>query len=211
MLDRAYSHDQITRLLSSSEFSAKDLWHLVKPLVRSHQHEEACLIFDDFIIEKPYTDESELITWHFDHSKGKSVKGIGLLTAFYHTQSKEHTTALRIPVGYELIRKPIEYCEIKTRKHKRMAEVTKNEQLRRMMLQCIRNDVVFRYVLGDSWFAASENMEYIHDKKKVFIFDLKANRLASTEQPMANKKRTGRQSKKWNYQKSNLFAFGLKT
>lgn len=189
VLDKAYSHDQITRLLSGNEFSSKDLWQLVKPLVRSHQNEEACLIFDDSIIEKPYTDESELVTWHFDHSKGRSVKGIGILTAFYHTQTKESGNPLRIPVGYELIRKPIEYCEVKSRKHKRMAEVTKNEQLRSMMLQCIRNDLVFRYVLGDSWFAANENMEFIHKKNKVFIFDLKANRLASTQAPVANQKK----------------------
>ena len=187
VLDKAYSHDQITRLLSGSDFGSKDLWHSVKPLVRVHQHSDACLIFDDSIIEKPYTDESELVTWHFDHSKGRSVKGIGLLTAFYHTQSEKSSQPLRIPVGYELIRKPIEYCEIKTKKQKRASEVTKNELLRQMLLQCIRNDLHFRYVLGDSWFASTENMGFIHAKGKTFIFDLKTNRLA-TKNEEARKK-----------------------
>ena len=179
VLDNAYSHDKITRLLSGSDFGSKDLWQSVKPLVRAHQQPDACLIFDDSIIEKPYTDESELVTWHFDHSKGRSVKGIGILTAFYHTQSECNSQPLRIPVGYELIRKPIEYCEIKTRKQKRMSGVTKNELLRQMLLQCIRNDLLFRYVLGDSWFASTENMDFIHKKGKIFIFDLKTNRLAA--------------------------------
>lgn len=187
VLDNSYSHDQITRLLSGSDFGSKDLWQSVKPLVRTHQQSDACLIFDDSIIEKPYTDESELVTWHYDHSKGGSVKGIGLLTGFYHTQSELNSQPLRIPVGYELIRKPIEYCEIKTRKQKRMSNVTKNELLRQMMLQCIRNDLLFRYVLGDSWFAATENMNFIHEKGKIFIFDLKTNRLAAKSEEARKK------------------------
>jgi hypothetical protein len=187
ILDDSYSHDQITRLLSGSDFSSRDLWHMVKPLVRIHQQSDACLIFDDTIIEKPYTDENELVTWHYDHSKGRTLKGIGLLTGFYHAQSAQHSLPLRTPVIYELIRKPIEYCEIKTRKHKRMAKVTKNELLRQMILQCIRNELPFRYVLADSWFASTENMEFIHEKRKTFIFDLKSNRLAATSEEARKK------------------------
>jgi Transposase DDE domain len=179
VLDGCYTHDKITRLLSGSDFGSKELWQSVKPLVRAHQQSDACLIFDDSIIEKPYTDESELVSWHYDHSKGRSVKGIGLLTAFYHTESEHHSQPLRIPVGYELIRKPIEYCELKTKKQKRMSTVTKNELLRQMVLRCIRNDLLFRFVLADSWFASTENMHFIHEKGKTFIFDLKTNRLAA--------------------------------
>jgi hypothetical protein len=176
VLDNSYSHDQITRLLSNSDFSSKDLWKTVKPLVREHQQSDACLIFDDSIIEKPYTDESELVNWHYDHSKGQSVKGIGLLSAFYHTQSETQSEPLRVPVGYELIRKPIAYSILETRKVKREAEVTKNELLQQLLNQCIRNDLLFRYVLADSWFASMENMRFIHEHKKTFIFDLKSNR-----------------------------------
>ena len=179
VLDNSYSHDQITRLLSGSDFGSRELWQSVKPLVRTHQQSGACLIFDDSIIEKPHTGESELATWHFDHSKGRPVKGIGMLTAFYHAQSERNSQPLRVPVGYELIRKPIEYCDIETRKQKRVSKVTKNEMLRQMVPQCIRNDLLFRYVLGDSWFAATENMSFVHEKGKIFIFDLKTNRSAA--------------------------------
>jgi len=37
------------------------------------------LIFDDTIIEKAFTDENDLISWHWDHSKHRSMKGINLL------------------------------------------------------------------------------------------------------------------------------------
>jgi len=176
LVDGAVSHDQITRLLSENEFSSKDLWQSVKPIVRKHETEEACLIFDDTIIEKPYSDEDDLISWHFDHSKGKTVKGINLLTAFYHSGPPEASAALRVPIGFELILKTVRFCEVKTQKEKRKSPVTKNELLREMIQQSIHNQLVFKYVLADSWFGSSENMLFIHRKDKFFIFDMKSNR-----------------------------------
>jgi hypothetical protein len=107
MLDGSVSHDKITRLLSSNDFTSKDLWSSVKSLVRQHETEEACLIFDDSIVEKPYTDENELVCWHFDHTKNRSVKGINLLSAFYHSRASNQDLPLRVPIGFEAIRKPV--------------------------------------------------------------------------------------------------------
>jgi hypothetical protein len=84
LVDGAISHDEITRLLSGNEFGSRDLWKSSKKLIRSHETGDACLIFDDSIIEKRYTAESSLICSHYDHSTGRHVKGINLLTAFYH-------------------------------------------------------------------------------------------------------------------------------
>jgi hypothetical protein len=64
LVDNEIKHDSITRLLRDADFSSKTLWQTVKPLVRKHQAEDACLIFDDFIIEKAYTDENDIICWH---------------------------------------------------------------------------------------------------------------------------------------------------
>ncbi|MDR2118880.1 MAG: IS701 family transposase, partial [Tannerellaceae bacterium] len=86
LLDGGVSHDKITRTLSGTECTSKDSWQEVKPLVREYESEEACLIFDETIVSKPYTDENDLISWHLDHSKGRNEKGINLLTAFYYTQ-----------------------------------------------------------------------------------------------------------------------------
>ena len=88
LVEGAISHDSITRLLSENNFTSKDLWMSVKKEVRKHETTEACLIFDDSIIEKRYTDASALICWHFDYCTGKSVKGINLLTAFYYSQCR---------------------------------------------------------------------------------------------------------------------------
>lgn len=119
------SHDQITRFLSEKDLDSKELWRLVKPVVRKYEQDDGVIIFDDTIEEKPYTKESELVCWHHDHSKNRSVKGINLLNCVYSNGD------VTLPVGFELVKKPVEFCEIKTKKKKRKAMVTKNELLRK--------------------------------------------------------------------------------
>ncbi len=86
MLDGAVSHDKITRLLRENSFTSKDLWKVVKPIIHEFNDEDACVVFDDSLIEKPYTDENEIVGWFFDHNENRNKKGINLLTAFYHCQ-----------------------------------------------------------------------------------------------------------------------------
>ncbi len=174
MMDNEISHDQITRFLSKNEFTSKELWKKVKSTVREIESDEACLIFDDTIQEKKWTDESEMMCWHFDHTVGKSVRGINMLNALYY--SKE----VSIPVAFEIIKKPIKFSDIKTRKEKRKSEITKNELMRDMIQTAIRNQLKFRYILMDTWFGAKENFEFISKKKKEFIAALKSNRLFAT-------------------------------
>lgn len=171
MLDGEISHDSVTRFLSARDYTSKDLWLEVKPTVRKIEEETGCLIFDDTIQEKRWTDENEVICWHYDHCQGRSVKGINLLNALYHVGD------VSIPVAFEVVKKPIQFCDVKTKQVKRMAIITKNELMRAMIQQCLNNRLQFRYVLMDSWFTAKENLEFIVDKGKHFIGALKDNRL----------------------------------
>ena len=88
------------------------------------------MIFDDTVQEKPYTDENEVMCRHYDHNQGKAVQGFNLLNCVYHVGD------ISIPVAFELIRKPLEYCDLKTRKQKRASLVTKNELMRSMLDVC---------------------------------------------------------------------------
>ena len=158
MVDGQVSHDQVTRFLSAQEYTSKDLWLQVKSTVRSVESEDGVLIFDDTIQAKPWTDESELMCWHYDHVIGRSVRGINFLNALYY--SKETS----IPVAFELVRKPILYSDIETKKLKRMSEKTKNQMMREMIDTCIQNGLVFRFILMDSWFSSMENFDFIKSK-----------------------------------------------
>jgi hypothetical protein len=173
MTGGAVSHDKITRFLSEQELNSPKLWRLVKPLVReSEDKASGVLIIDDTIEEKPYTDESELVCWHYDHhSKGRNVKGINLLTTLYQMGD------VSIPVAFESVKKTEWVFDEKKEKWQRKSPQTKNELYRRMLEACIKNRIEFRYVPSDVWYASSENMRCIkEDLGKEFIIPLKSNR-----------------------------------
>jgi hypothetical protein len=69
LLDGELSHDQVTRFLNRHDYNSKILWLYVNKAMREVEREDGVLIFDDTIQEKPYTDENELVCWHFDHTK----------------------------------------------------------------------------------------------------------------------------------------------
>jgi hypothetical protein len=182
LMDGKISHDQVTRMLSSSKMTSKTWWKLIKPHVREIEQEDGVIIIDDSIVEKPYTDENEIICWHYDHAKGKTVKGINFVSTLYYAQD------VALPVTFELVSKTETYIDKKTGKEKRRSEITKNERYRQMLQIVSNNQIPFRYVLNDLWFASAENMRFVKlDLKKDFIMALKSNRkVALSENDKAN-------------------------
>jgi hypothetical protein len=193
ILEGNVSHDKITRLLSSESFDEKTLWKKVKKIVRAYEGEEACVIFDDTIIEKPYMEENEIICGHFDHKENKAVKGINLLSAFYHSEKNGQT--VRLPTGFRIIAKTEEYTDEKSGEKKRKSPVTKNEMMQEMIKRHIENQVKFKYILADSWYSSAENMRIIAKKGKVFIFEMKENRQVTDSKEKRNEGSFGRLDK----------------
>lgn len=171
LLDGRISHDAISRMLSSERQTGKEFWNIIKPLVREISDAEGVIIVDDSIEEKPCTDENELICWHYDHCQGRSIKGMNFLTAFYRTSQGS------LPVGYELVSKPIQYSDVKTKKTKRRSTISKNEHCRTVLAQAVQNNIPFRYVITDVWFASAENIRFVKERlKKDVVMPLKSNR-----------------------------------
>ncbi|MFV9507408.1 MAG: transposase [Oscillochloridaceae bacterium umkhey_bin13] len=158
-------------MLAGRVRTSADLWQQVKPHVRAIQHDDGVLILDDSIAEKPYTDENDIICWHYDHSKERMVKGVNFITALYHAQG------VSLPVGITLIAKNEIYTEKKDGKEKRRSPIEKNVYFREMVQQAVRNSIAFMYVLCDVWFASAENMRFIKiTMEKDFVMPLKSNR-----------------------------------
>ena len=166
ILGNSISHDKFTRFLAKNDFGSKQLWNLVKQTVREVEIEDGVLVFDDSISEKPYTDESELICWHYDHSKSRSIKGINLLSGFYVGKDD-----IGLPVCYDLIKKDILGSD-----GKKTSSKSKNERMRDCLQHAIDNSVKFKWVITDIWFGSAENMKFIQQKGKAFIMPLKTNR-----------------------------------
>lgn len=178
------SHDRVSRMLASPKMTSKEWWGMVKPQVRKIEQPDGVIIIDDSIEEKPYTDENEIICWHYDHSKGRSVKGVNFITTLYYAQE------ITLPVAFEIVTKTEKYIDKKTGKEKRRSKVSKNEHARHMLQAVHRNKIPFKYVLTDIWFASAENMRFVKlDLKKEFIMALKGNRkVALSEDDKSNGK-----------------------
>ncbi len=171
LLKGGISHDQVTRFLSSQPRTTADLWRIVKPFVRRVQSDDGVIIVDDSIAEKPYTDENDIVCWHYDHAHQRTVKGINFLTALYHSQG------VSLPVGFALIAKTEHYVDPKDGKEKRRSPISKIEHHRTLLEQAVKNQIPFRYVLNDVWYSSAENMMFIkHTLEKDFIMPIKANR-----------------------------------
>jgi len=171
VLKGSISHDQVQRFLAGPEFTSADLWHMVKPHVRAIQQDDGVMIVDDSIAEKPYTDENDIICWHYDHAKGRNVKGINFVSVLYHAGG------LSLPVGFSLIAKTEHYLDKKDGKQKRRSPKTKNEHYRDLLRQAVRNQIPFLYVMNDTWYASADNMKFVkHELQKDFIMPIKSNR-----------------------------------
>jgi hypothetical protein len=173
LLEGRISHDKITKFLNAKDLTSRELWEYVKPNLRKIEEDRGgVLIIDDTIEEKPYTDENEIMCWHFSHSKGRCVKGVNLLSCLVRYGD------VALPIAYEPVHKDALFCDIATRKVKRQSLISKNQMFRSMIAQAVANKVKFEYILADIWFGAKKNMEFVHyDMKKMFIFGIKSNRL----------------------------------
>ncbi len=166
------SHDKITRQLSSRDYDSKYLWKKVKPYVQELTKSGSSIVlsFDDSIEAKPYTDESELICWHWDHVFNQSVKGVNFLTVLADVQG------MRLPCAVEFVKKDRWATDKKTGKPKRKSSKTKNEMFREMIGQCHKN-FTFDYVVCDSWYSSVENMKFVKGNLgSDFVMALKSNR-----------------------------------
>jgi hypothetical protein len=169
VLDNQISHDRITRLLSSNYITSRRLWSEVKAMCHEIEQDDAVLIIDDSIEAKPYTDCNKMIGWHFDHTEGRSVKGVNFITAIYHSWQ------MSLPVGISFIKKDIVYQD-NNGKQKRKSSISKHQHFRELVRHS-RDKLRFRYILSDSWFGCADNMKFIaEDCGSDFIMAIKENR-----------------------------------
>lgn len=91
----------MTRFLNDKLLGSKELWRYIKPEVRSVEREVGALILDDSIKEKPYTDENEIMCWHYSHGKGMYLKGVNLLSCIVQYED------ISLPIDYEIVYKDV--------------------------------------------------------------------------------------------------------
>jgi len=200
LLGNRISHDKITRMLNGRELTEKDFWMLTKNTIRMNETEDGVIIIDDTIEEKEYTKENDIMCWHFDHSKKKSVKGVNIVNCVYHNEN------ITLPIGFRIVKK-----SLNIKKEKRESETTKNEMFRDMLSKVLKNSVKFSYVLADIWYASADNMIFINRTlQKNFIMPVKGNRLvALSEMDYKEKKFINIEDVEWSKKPVKLWLKGV--
>ena len=174
LLDGQLSHDQVTSWLRSVELDSRQVWGHAKPLIRQAERaletdDFAVLVVDDSILEKAHTDANALLCTHYDHSLGRYVKGLNFVSLLYVAG------ALSVPIAVELVEKTQAVTDAKMQKVSYKSPMMKNKMLR-AMLRVAQQQVAYRYLLADSWYASAENMNQVRELGHDFILALPTSR-----------------------------------
>ena len=156
-----FAHDAANRFLNREEFSPRDLFEEMRPLIVL---EEGMLSVDDTVLDKPYSQEgkTDLVGYFWSGLHGKAVKGINLVTLFYGEAG-----GLRVPVNFRVVDK----AEGKT----------KNDLFREMVEEVLGWGLAPAVVTADSWYSGVENLRFLRDQGLSFMIALEKNRLVSEQ------------------------------
>jgi hypothetical protein len=153
------SQDSINRFLQREKYEPKDVFELIKEKI---ELEEGILSVDDTVLDKPYSEETEIIGYYWSGKHEGTVKGINQITLLY-TDTKGTT----VVVNYRIYNKK--------------EGKTKNDYFIEMLEEVIDWGLKPSYVTGDSWYSSKENLKTIRDAGIGFLFGLKGNRLCCEE------------------------------
>ena|GEM_PF-2699878 len=175
----------MTRLLANSyrratPLDSKDLWNTSNPLIRAAQQGQtaadfALLIIDDSILAKAHTDANAMITTPWDHSEQRFVQGLNFVSLLYQPGE------LSLPIAGVLIEKTVAQYNAKGGKYEFKSPFTQNEYLPQR-LTVAQQQVLYSYLLADSWYAWAENMNFVLSLNHHFIFALESCRTVAVSE-----------------------------
>ncbi len=155
------AHDAITRFLERQTSDTEALWQDARPLI---QMDQGFLIIDDTTLDKPFSNQIELVTYHWSGKHHRTVKGINLITLLW-----TDGTSI-IPLDFRV------YNRDRDGK-------TKNDHFRDMLTHAKNRGLNPNCILFDSWYASMGNLKTVTNLNWHFMTRLKSNRLIKNDLP----------------------------
>jgi len=153
-----FSHDAINRYLAGEKITPHLVWENVKGQVE--QIAEGFLVFDDTVVDKNFSFKMDLVWRQWSGDAHGIIKGVGVVTCVYVNPALDQFWI----IDYRI------YDPEGDGK-------TKLDHVHDMLANCVyQKQLLFRYVLMDSWYATKEMMLFIEDLKKIYYCPLKDNR-----------------------------------
>ena len=154
------SHDKVSKFLKGKEIDTADLWNEVKDLVKNE--EDGYLVIDDTTLDKSYSRENELTSYHWSGNVHNVINGISIVNMLWSNGEKY------VPVDYRIYKPEVD------KKH-----LTKNDHFQEMLKRAKSLKIKPSYVLSDTWYGSVKNMKFVDKLGWKFIFGMKENRLVN--------------------------------
>ena len=153
-----FSHDAINRYLADEKITPHLVWENVKGQVE--QIAEGYLVFDDTVVDKNFSFKMELVRRQWSGDAHGIIKGLGVVTCVYVNPILDQFWI----IDYRI------YDPEGDGK-------TKLDHVHDMLANCVyQKELLFRFVLMDSWYATKDILLFIESLKKVYYCPLKDNR-----------------------------------
>jgi hypothetical protein len=153
------SHDVVSNFLKRNRLTARQMWALVKDLIKNTQ--EAFLIIDDSVQNKRYSKSIDLVKKQYSGATGGLVRGIGVVNLLHSDGVEQY------PVDYRIYDPGAD-------------GKTKNDHFKEMLIKAVADKrLLAKTVLFDSWYAAWQNLKLVNSLNLTFYTTLKSNRLVS--------------------------------
>jgi hypothetical protein len=156
-----FSHDQVNRLMRENKLTPLELRRLVRKEVVLSAN--GYILFDDTVLDKSHSFAIELVRRQWSGNAKQVIKGIGLVTCVYVNPDLNRFWV-------------IDYRVYDPERDGR----SKLDHLLEMWQTIVhREQLPFRTVLVDSWYATMKVMKVIEQAGKIYYGVLKANRQVS--------------------------------
>jgi hypothetical protein len=153
-----FSHDAINRYLAGEKITPHLVWENVKGQVE--QTADGYLVFDDTVVDKNFSFKMDLVRRQWSGDAHGIIKGVGVVTCVYVNPALDQFWI----IDYRI------YDPEGDGK-------TKLDHVHDMLGNCVyQKNLLFRFVLMDSWYATKEIMLFIENLKKIYYCPLKDNR-----------------------------------
>jgi len=152
------AHDAPPRSLKRQKLTPAILWKNARAHV---EVTTGYLIADDTVLDKPRSQDMELVHWQYSGTHHNVVKGIGLETLLWTGSNNQH-----IPVDYRVYDKDTD-------------GKTKNQHFQDMIRSALYRGFHPEYVLLDTWYTSLENLKLIDKINWKWVAPLRKNRIVS--------------------------------
>lgn len=152
------SHDKINRWMRREKARSSWVWEHVFSSIE--QSKNGYILFDDTVLDKSHSHKIELVRKQYSGNAHGIIKGIGVVNCVYVNPELNKFWI----IDYRIF-DPDRDGKSKLQHAKEMLDNTLN----------IKN-ILFKFVLMDSWYATGKFMDYIDKIGKIFYCPIKKNR-----------------------------------